>query len=151
MQKVPGVLGVSGFVDDWAAFCKGLAAFLDLRPIILTFARASGSVINIPKSGVLPTRMITDAETAAVRAAWGDIKILHNTRILGLRIGLHVTIEGQYSVAFDKFTQALTDFGSIRQRLSLAMRVAAANVFFYSLFSFVNRMFYMPHRLLRRV
>ena len=67
MQKVPGVLGVSGFVDDWAAFCRGMAALADLRPIVLTFARASGLVINIPKSGVLPTRLLTDAETAAIR------------------------------------------------------------------------------------
>ena len=39
----------------------------------------------------------------------------------------------------------------MRQRMSFAMRLAVINVFIYSLFSFVNRFFYMPTRILQNI
>ena len=60
-------------------------------------------------------------------------------------------VEDQYSSALDKFAQALLDFSSMRQRMSFAMRLAVINVFLYSLFSFVNRFFYMPTRILQNI
>ena len=57
-----------------------------------------------------------------------------------------------FSSAFDKFfAQALLDFSSTRQRMSLGMRLAVINDFLYSLFSFVNRFFYMPTKILQNI
>lgn len=72
-------------------------------------------------------------------------------RILGLWFGPEVTIEDQYRGPLDKFAQALAEFSSIRVRLSFAMRIAVVNTFFVSLFSFVNRLFFMPEAILQSI
>ena len=151
IRKHPGVLQLSAFADDWTIACLGLLPLFSLRPIIRAFEIASGQEINEPKSGIIPSRQLSHAETLCCLVHWRNIQILYRTRILGLIIGLHATIEDQYSAALDKFAQALLDFSSLRQRMSFAMRLAVINVFLFSLFSFVNRFFYMPTRILHNI
>jgi len=151
IDKFPGVVGTSGFVDDWAALCKGIGVLARLRQPVDEFEIASGQRINIEKSGIVPSRRLDEMEAVHCRVAWPGIRILYNTRVLGLRIGIEATVEDQYSSAVEKFNRALNDFGALRQRISTVMRIGVINVFLYSLFSFVNRFFYMPVRLLKIV
>ena len=135
LGAVPGMLGRSAFVDDWSLFCRDLQTLLALRPLFQRFECATGQRINIPKSGILPTRPMTRAEQCCVRIFWGTIQILDKARILGLWIGFAATIDDQYAAALDKFSRALQDFSAMRPRWSLAMRIAIANSFMLSLFS----------------
>ena len=139
------------FADDWSLFCRDLQTLFALRPLFQRFECASGQRINIPKSGILPTRPMTRAEQCCVRIFWGTIQILDKARILGLWIGFAATIDDQYAAALDKFSRALQDFSAMRPRWSLAMRIAIANSFMLSLFSFVNRFFFMPTRILQQI
>ena len=100
---------LSAFVDDWTIACTGLLQFFSLRPIIRAFEIASGQEINEPKIGIIPSRQLSRAETLCCLVHWRNIHILYRTRILGLIIGLHATIEDQSSSALDKFAQALLE------------------------------------------
>ena len=86
-----------------------------------------------------------------VRIFWGTIQILDKARILCFWIGFAATIDDQYAAALDKFSRALQDFSAMRPRWSLAMRIAIANSFMLSLFSFVSRFFFMPTRILQQI
>ena len=110
LSAVPGVLGLSAFADDWSLFCRDLQTLFALRPLFQRFECASGQRINIPKSGILPTRPMTRAEQCCVRIFWGTIQILDKARILGLWIGFAATIDDQYAAALDKFSRTLQDF-----------------------------------------
>ena len=70
-----------------------------------------------------------------------------------VNIRTSVSIHDQYRVPLEKFSQVLQEFSAIRQRMSLAMRVAIVNAFFVSLLSFVNRFFFffMPKDVLQSV
>ena len=125
-----GVVGLSAFADDWTVCCKGLLALFRLRPMLQVFEVASGQQLNIPKSGILPSRTLTAAEALCCRIYWGQIQILYRARILGLWIGTSVSIHDQYRAPLEKFSQVLQEFSAIRQRMSLAMRVATVNAFF---------------------
>ena len=94
---------ISAFADDWTIACNGLLPLFSLRPIIRAFEIASGQEINEPKSGIIPSRQLSRAETLCCLVHWRNIQILYRTRILGLIIGLHATIEDQYNSALDKF------------------------------------------------
>ena len=151
LSATPGVVGLSAFADDWTVCCDGLATLYRIRPLLQNFEAASGQRVNIPKSGIIPTRTLTQAEALCCRIFWGQIQILLRARILGLWFGPEVTIEDQYRGPLDKFAQALAEFSSIRVRLSFAMRIAVVNTFFVSLFSFVNRLFFMPEAILQSI
>ena len=64
LQSLRAVAGVTGFVDDWNAIYRGLKALVSCRDIILVFEKASGQRINVEKSGIIPSRSLSDAEIA---------------------------------------------------------------------------------------
>ena len=55
------------------------------------------------------------------------MQILYRARILGLWLGMSASIHDRYRTPLDKLSQALQEFSAIRQRMSLAMRVAIVN------------------------
>ena len=61
--------------------------------------------------------------------------------MIGVFIGLHVSIHDQYYNAVHKFDMALSVFGRVQFSLSLAMRVLVVNIFFFPLYSCPNRHF----------
>ena len=71
--------------------------------------------------------------------------------MLGVFIGIHVSIHDQYYNAVHKFDMALSVFGRVRTSLSLALRVLVVNIFMFTLFSYPNRHFFMPRVLLQEV
>jgi len=144
-------------VDDWAAACKGetwaetVASLHSVRAVVETFERAPGSQINRSKSALVPPRRLSDDELQMCRSRWSDLRVSSRERLLGLYIGLDATIDDQYNHPMEKFAATLERFEACRERMSLAMRILATNVFLWSLFSFVNRHFFMPQRLLTQV
>ena len=71
--------------------------------------------------------------------------------MLGVFIGIHVSIHDQYYNAVHKFDMALSVFGRVKMSLSLAMRVLVVNIFMFTLFSYPNRQFFMPRVLLQEI
>ena len=151
LQSLPRVAGVTGFVDDWNTLCRGIQALAASRAVVHVFEQASGQRINVGKSGLIPSRALTAQEVTALLAIWPGIQIFYNTRVLGLQIGIEADIDSQYARPLAKFTERLSEFSAMQRQLSTSMRVAVINVFLYSLFSFVNRFFYMPERILHQV
>ena len=90
--------------------CQGLLPLFSLRPIIRAFEIAFGQEINEPKPGIIPSRELSRAEKLCCLVHWRNIQILYRIRILRLILGLHATIDDQYSAALDKFAQALNRF-----------------------------------------
>ena len=153
LSAIPRVQGISAFVDDWTALCVGLLAFLSVVVVLRIFQRASGQLINIDKSALIPTRRLTASEIHLLRtlSGWAELRISYHERILGLQLGLDVDIADQYAPALSKFNRNLRLFSGKRQQYSFAVRVLIVNVFFFSLFSYVNRFFFMPRRVLAEV
>ena len=71
--------------------------------------------------------------------------------MLGVFIGIHVSIHDQHYDAVHKFDMALSVFGRVRTSLSLAMRVLVVNIFMFTLFSYPSRHFFMPRVLWQEV
>ncbi len=152
LQSIPGVNIVSGFVDDWSAGCDGFGTLGRVSSLIHEFEEASGQKINREKSAVVPSRRLRPHEIDTCCAEWGwDLRISYRERLLGIYIGLDAGINDQYTDAMDKFEKALAIFGAIRGSLGMVARILVANVFLNSLFSYANRLFFMPGRLLRDV
>ena len=53
--------------------------------------------------------------------------------MLGVFIGIHVSIHNQYYNEVHKFDMALSVFGRVKMSLSLAMRVIVLNIFMFTL------------------
>ena len=114
--------------------------------------QASGQQINRGKSALIPARQLSDDERASCLAIWNsDIRISFRERVLGVFIGIHVSIHDQYYNAVHKFDMALSVFGRVKMSLSLAMRVLVVNIFMFTLFSYPNRHFFMPRVLLQEI
>ena len=114
--------------------------------------QASGQQINRGKSALIPARQLSDDERASFRAIWNsDIRISSRERVLGVFIGIHVSIHDQYYKAVHKFDMALSVFGRVRMSLSFAMRVLVVNIFMFTLFSYPNRQFFMLRVLLQGI
>ena len=96
VARVNGVIGLSAFADNWSILCRGFRTLFSLRPIIIDFKAASGQFLNILKSGIVPTRILAPEEIKCCHVHWNLIRILYKTRILGLLIGIDVTIQDQY-------------------------------------------------------
>ena len=77
----------------WTIACHGLLPLFSLRRIIRSFEIASGQEINEPKSGIIPSQQLSHAEKLCCLVHWSNTQILYRTRILGLILGLHATIE----------------------------------------------------------
>ena len=151
LSSTSGVVGLSAFADDWTVLCRDFQTLFMLRPILRVFELASGQIINESKSSIVPSRRLTDAEVKCCLVHWRNLQVLYSTRILGLLIGLDVSIEDQFRAPLDKFAKALQDFSKFRDQMALATRIAVISTFFFSLFSFVSGFFYMPTHLLRSV
>ena len=80
-----------------------------------------------------------------------DIRISSPELVLGVFIGIHVSIHDQYYNAVHEFAMALSVFGRVKTSLSLAMRVLVVNIFMFTLFSYPNRQFFMPRVLLQEI
>ena len=116
--------------------------------MIHDFEQASGQQINRGKSALIPTRQLSDDERASCLAIWNsDIRISSREHVLGVFIGIHVSIHDQYYNAVHKFDMAL----SVSKCLSLAMRVLVVNIFMFTLFSYPKRQFFMPRVLLQEI
>ena len=144
LQQTPQISGVSGFVDDWSMGCHGLPAISAVSNLIHNFEQASGQQINRGKYALIPARQLSDVERASCLPIWNsDIRISSRERVLGVFIGIHVSIH--------KFDMALSVFGRVKTSLSLAMRVLVVNIFMFTIFSNPNRQFFMPRVLLQEI
>ena len=72
-------------------------------------------------------------------------------RVLGVFIGIHVSLHDQYYNAVHKFDIALSVFGRVKMSLSLAMRVLVVNVFMFYTFLVPKLTFFMPRVLLQEI
>jgi len=153
LEREAGVERASGFVDDWGAACRGFYALHRVMDIVNDFELASGQIVNFSKSKVLPSRRLTDYEIRQVRSLpqWRHIEIRTAERLLGLQIGIDATIESQYARPLQKLDDALAIFEQVRHETSITTRVAIANVFLVSLFSYVNQHFIMPAEIVKVV
>ena len=152
VKRVPGVIVVSGFVDDWSAGCDGFETLGRAASLINEFEAASGQRINREKSAIVPSRRLTRNEEHMCFDYWGwALQISYRERLLGVYIGLDATIHDQYKDAMDKFEVAMRVFGQVKGTLSIVARLVVVNVFMNTLFSYANRLFFMPRRLLTDV
>ena len=119
----------SGFVDDWSAACRGIAALLRVQELTDIFQTASGQKINASKSALVPTRALTEDECTRCRARWQDLKISHRERLLGLYIGTKATIADQYTGPMKKFDALLPKLRAAAGSWSTALRIVAVNTF----------------------
>ena len=137
LLQTPHISGVSGFVDDWSMGCHGLPAISAVSNLIHDFEQASGQQTNRGKSALIPARQLSDDERASCLAIWNsDIRISSRERVLGVFIGIHVSIHDQYYNAVHKFDVALSVFGRVKTSLSLAIP---------------NRQCFMPRVLLQEI
>ena len=111
LQQTPLISGVPGFVDDWSMGCHGLPAIPAVSNLIHDFEQASGQQINRGKSD--------DERASCLAILNSDIRISSRERVVGVFIGIHVSIHDQYY----KFDMALSVFGRVTMSLSLARRV----------------------------
>ena len=115
LQQTPHISGVSGFVDDCSMGCRGLPAISAVSNLIHDFEQASGQQINRGKSALVPARQLSDDERASCLATWNsDIRISSRERVLGVFIGIHVSIHDQYYNAVHKFDLGLSVFGRVQ-------------------------------------
>ena len=113
LQQTPHISGVSGFVDDWSMGCHGLPAISAASNFIHDFVQAWRRQINRGKSASIPARQVSEAERASYLALWSsDIRISSRERVIGVFIGIHVSIHDQYYNAVHKFDLALSVFSS---------------------------------------
>ena len=132
--------------------CHGLPAISAVSNLIHDFKQASEQQINHGKSVLIPARQLSDDERASCLAIWNsDIRISFRERVLGVFIGIHVSIHDQYYNAVHKFDMALSVFGRVEMSLSLAMRVLVVDMFMFTLFSYRNRQFFMTRVLLQEI
>ena len=115
--------------------CHGLPAISAFSNLIHDFEQASGQQITRGKSALIPARQSSDDERASCLALWNsDIRVSSRERVLGVFIGIHVSIHDQYYNAVHKFDVALSVFGRVKMSLSLAMRVLVVNIFMFTFF-----------------
>ncbi len=120
--------------------------------MIREFEHASGQRINREKSAIVPTKRLSRQEVARCHEQWGwALRISHRERLLGVYLGLDTGIEDQYKDAMDKFDVNVKLFTLARHTFSMVTRIIVVNVFLVSLFSYVNRLFFMPAKVLREV
>ena len=123
-----------------------------LQFLIHDFEQASRQQINRGKSALILARQLSGDEKASCLALWNsDIRISSRERVLGVFIGIHVSIHDQYCNAVHKFDVALSVFGHVKLSLSLAMRVLVVNIFMFTLFLYPNRQLFMPRVLLQEI
>ena len=152
LARIPGVEIVCGFVDDWSAGCRGLHCLGRAAELIRDFERASGQRINREKSAIVPTRRLSRDEVQQCFEQWGwELRVSHRERLLGVYIGLHAGIEDQYVDALEKFEKVLDVYASVKKAFSLVTRIVVTNVFLNTLFSYQNRLFFMPRKLLQEI
>ena len=152
LSKLDGVKLVSGFVDDWSVACVSFAALARVSALVAAFETATGQRINKDKSSVVPARRLSSGEIRRCYDAWGwELKISYCERLLGVYIGLAAGIEEQYKDAMEKFEKSLQVFNDARDGLGIVAGIVVVNVFLYSLFSYQNRLFFMPGRLVKEV
>ena len=143
LQQTLRISGVSGFVDDWSMECHGMLAISAVSNLIHRFEQGVGTTDQSWQICTHSARQLSDDERASCLAAWnGDIRMSSRERVLGVFIGIHVSIHDQYYNAVHKFDMALSVFGRVRKSLSLAMRVLVVNIFMFTLFTFPNRHFF---------
>ena len=139
LQQTPHTSGVSGFVDDWSMGCHGLSAISEVFQM---------------SSTILSRRLDNKSIVANLHSYLPDNYLMMKgprERVLGVFIGILVSIHDQYYNAVHKFDVALSVFGRVKMSLSLAMRVLVVNIFMFSLFSYPNRQFFMPRVLLQEI
>ena len=84
--------------------------------LIHSFEQASGQQINRGKSALIPARQLSDDERASCLAVWNsDIRISSRERVLGVFIGIHVSIHDQYCGEVEDAVGALTPVGGVAQ------------------------------------
>jgi len=95
---------------------------------------------------------MTASETqSCYDARGGQVHISHQERLLGIYVGLNVTIEDQHADAMAKFRSTLALFNGVRSTMSLAVHILTVNVFLTTLLAYPHRHFFMSSRLLREV
>ena len=109
LQETPYISGVSGFVDDWSMDCHGLPAISAASFLFHDFDLAWKQQINRGKSASIPDRQLSEDERASCFALWySDIRISSRERVIGVFIGIHVSIHDRYYNTVHKFDLALT-------------------------------------------
>ena len=109
LQRTPYTSGVSGFVADWYMGCLGLPAISAVSNLIHNFEQAPGPPIHRGKSALIPVRQFSDDETASCLLLWhSDICDSSRERVIGVFIGIHVSILNQYYNAVHKFDVSLS-------------------------------------------
>ena len=128
---------VSAYVDDWSTSIHSPEDLREVRRILRDYEKVSGQRINSDKSAMVPSRKLTQEEEREYQDAWGaSLRVSHFERVLGVYIGTDATVEKQYSKALEKLDDILELYSGIKDTLTTALRVAAANVFLISLFFF---------------
>ena len=113
LQQTPHISGVSGFVDDWSMGCHGLPAISAVSKLIHDFDQAWKQQINRGNSASIPVRQLSEDERASCLALWySDIRVSSRERVIGVFIGIHVSIHDQYYNAVHKFGVVLSVFSS---------------------------------------
>ena len=78
--------------------------------------------------------------------AWGTkLRVSHFERVLGVYIWIEATTDRQYQAVLEKLEKILEIFRGVKDKLTLALRIAVANIFLTSLFSYQNR-YLLCHR-----
>ena len=152
LKRMDRLCAVSGFVDDWSMGCKSISVLSAVSALVSDFERGSGQRINREKSAIIPARVLSGFERMLCFAAWGsEMRISYKERLLGIYVGVHARIDDQYGDAIDKFCKALVLFDMARRNMSLAMRILVVNIFLFSLFSYQNRILFMPSGILSSI
>ena len=146
LQQTSHVL--SGFVDVWSLGCLGLPAISAVSNFIHNFQQASGQQINRGKTALIPASLLSHDERASCFVLWhSNILISSRKRVIGVFIGIHVSIHDPYCNAVHKFDMAFSVFSRAQFSLSLAIRVLVVNIFMFT----PNRQFFMPRVLLQEI
>ena len=144
LDKVTGA-DIKFYADDAAVGAKNLVPKLSLiKDCFDVFGAHTGLVLNPSKSAVIATGGRTDLRKKLDEIGWGDIVISPNIKYLGVFMGHATTLDDNFKGPYDKMTNRLQLFSSVKHNYSIPKRVTIWNTWIIPIFSYIFNFYTLP-------
>jgi len=131
------------FADDTAVGTRDVRF---LTPVFFMFdewCSVSGCTVNVKKTKIISTAAHPPNVRSFVPEHWDQIAYADSYVYLGVLFGRNIDVTMVYSAALCKFEARIRSHLHLRGLLNMAARVRMANVYFVSIFSYLNKFFLM--------
>lgn len=130
-----------GFMDDVAITLGCLSDLPRLMKLFEGFASASGLVVHLTKTHIIPA--LAEQADYATAAACG-LTIRAQAKYLGVLIGPSVGPGPVFAAAVDKLSQRIRNYLPLKKHFKLQRRVIIANVFLLSILGYWLQFYILP-------